>query len=321
MSIFLVAAQAVKNFNRYRVSVLLALALFIDLVGAALFSIFEHVSYGIGLYWSIVTATTVGYGDVTPHDTAGRVIAIGVMLTTIPLFGAIFAVLAGASMVTGMKRLLGMEFHLPKEPYIVVYGSHRVLPRVLEELAGCESPVVLVAPERPPGLPEGVHHLAGDPADEEMVRRSDPTRACRGLIACTEDAETLVIAVAIRNIAPDLEVYALTQSSRVANALHELGMTHTLSSDEVVGHIVAKSLETPHAGGLLLQLVDNANYRLHEAPIEDSCISRPLSEVRVQTGKLVLGISRGNGVDLGIGDDPELMAGDRLIVVEALEPA
>jgi voltage-gated potassium channel Kch len=55
----------------------LTTAVMIVLLGAALFSLTEHISYGVALYWSITTATAVGYGDVTPHNTAGsRVLGI-----------------------------------------------------------------------------------------------------------------------------------------------------------------------------------------------------------------------------------------------------
>jgi voltage-gated potassium channel len=161
--------------------------------------------------------------------------------------------------------------------------------------------------------------LAGDPSSDEMVRRSNPAAACRALIACTDDSDTLIVAVALHSLAPELEVYALTQSPRVAGALHELGVTHTLAAEELVGHTLAKSLETPQAGSLLLQMVDSSSYRLHEAPIDEALISQPLSRARMETGRLVLGIARAGGVDLGIGDDPVLSAGDCLIVLEPLE--
>ena len=307
MPIFLVVHRLSRRLGRYRELLLLASAVVIVFIGAGLFSLAEHISYGIGLYWAIVTATTVGYGDVTPHNTAGRVIAAGVMLTTIPLVAAVFALLAGASVLARIRRLLGMDTELPRQPY------------TLEELQRVGDPVVLVAPATPAGVHrEDLELLVGDPCEDGIVQRSEPTRANRALIACTEDADTLVVAVAIHSLAPKLEIYALTQSPRVARALQELGVTHTLASDELVGHTLAKSLETPEAGDLLLQLVDTETYRLGERPVDEALVSRPLSEARATAGSLVLGIARDGHVDLGVGDDPVLSAGDTLIVLDAL---
>jgi voltage-gated potassium channel len=41
------------------------------------------------LWWGVVTLTTVGYGDVTPITTEGRIAAMALMLLGIGLFGAI----------------------------------------------------------------------------------------------------------------------------------------------------------------------------------------------------------------------------------------
>jgi voltage-gated potassium channel len=317
MSLFLIASRLVRRAGRYRVLALVGAAVIVMLIGAALFSLTQHVSIGVALYWAVTTATTVGYGDVTPHNTAGRIIASGVMLTTIPIVGTVFALVAGAAVLGRLRRLLDMDTRLPTEPYTAVYGAHPVVPQVLAELARSGDSVLLVGAARPPGLSDDIHFLAGDPTDDAVIRQSAPARANRALIACEADADTLVIAVAIHSLAPSLEVYALTQSPRVARALAELGVTHTLASDELVGHTLAKSLETPQAGDVLLALLDTASYRMIEADVEASLVSRPLSDARGHAGRLVLGIYRDGKVDLGVSDDPVLIAGDRLIVLEA----
>ena len=138
-----------KSLRRIRVRVLIAVAISVMLAGAVLFSAVDHVSLGIALYWVITTATTVGYGDVTPHNTASRIIASIVMLTTIPTVAAVFALMAGASVLAHIRRLLGMDSHLPTAPYTIVFGSNPIVSRVIEELCRSGDPVVHVAPERP----------------------------------------------------------------------------------------------------------------------------------------------------------------------------
>jgi voltage-gated potassium channel len=321
MPLFLIIAGLFNKLGRYRVHALVGFALTMIVVGGVLFSLTEGISVGLGIYWAVTTATTVGYGDVIAHHTSSRIIAAAVMLTVIPTVGAVFALVAGASVLARIRRLLGMDTALPTQPYAIVFGAHQVIPRVLDELSRAGDPVVLVAAEQPASLPDGVHFLAGDPTDEALVLKCELHRATRALIACDAEADTLVIAVAIHAIAPELEVFALTQSRAVSRALRELGVTHTLAADELVGHTVAKSLETPQAGSLLLQLIDNSDYRLVEAAVIPALVSQPLSKARSMAGALVLGIARGNQVDLGVADDPVLAADDRLIVLEAVKAA
>jgi voltage-gated potassium channel len=106
MPIFLFARYA-RRWRRHKEIALLLVSATIMVLGAALFSLTQRVSIGTALYWAITTATTVGYGDVLPHNTVGRIIASCVMLTTIPLVGAVFAMVAGASVAGHIRRFLG----------------------------------------------------------------------------------------------------------------------------------------------------------------------------------------------------------------------
>lgn len=50
---------------------------------------FEHMNFSDGLWWSFVTATTVGYGDLSPSTNAGRIIASLLMIVGIGLIGSL----------------------------------------------------------------------------------------------------------------------------------------------------------------------------------------------------------------------------------------
>jgi voltage-gated potassium channel len=83
-----------------------AAAVVLDTGLGVAFAAADHISAADGLYWATTTATTVGYGDITPHGWAAHVIAVGVMLTVIPLFAATFSLLtsglAGGDLHTGL---------------------------------------------------------------------------------------------------------------------------------------------------------------------------------------------------------------------------
>jgi voltage-gated potassium channel len=313
MSLFLIAQRLLNRVRDVHIAILLGAAASIVILGGIVFSATNHIGVGTGIYWAVVTATTVGYGDVIPKNGASQVVAVCVMLTTIPLVGASFALFAGTTVIKHLRRMLGLDTELPPAPYTIVYGAHAVVPPVLAELCVSDDAVVLVAPDRPAGLHSKVHFLAGDPTDEELIKTSQPDQANRALIACQSDADTLIVAVALRTSAPDLEIYAISESPRVAKALTDLGVSRTLSTTRLIGHAVAKSLETPSAGDLIFQLISSTNYELRERVVEEGAASRPLSQVRSMTGALVFGVARDGKVDLGIDDDPTLSAGDRIV--------
>lgn len=77
---------AVRNHHWFALA-----ALGFMLAGAAGFAATDHVSFGLACYWALSTASTVGYGDISPRTTPAHWVAAGVMLTAIPCLAAAFA--------------------------------------------------------------------------------------------------------------------------------------------------------------------------------------------------------------------------------------
>jgi voltage-gated potassium channel len=309
-----------SNVRRHHAVALLALATVAILVGGGLFAFTEHVSLGTGIYWAVVTASTVGYGDVTPHDTAGRIVAVAVIVTVIPLLASVFALAAGLAAYVQIRRLMGMEHVAPTGSFSVVYGMQPAVPQILEELVAGGRTVVLVAEVDPGEVSHRVRLMAGDPTNEVVIRKSHPERASDALVACPDDGDVLVTCVALRALAPRLDVFALARSPKIAQALRDLGVTRTLSSDELVAHTLAKSLEAPHAGDLLLRLIDSERYRMDERPVGADMIGVAPADVRLDPPGIVLGVVRDGEVTPILGDDPGLRNGDVLITLAA-QPA
>lgn len=65
----------------------------IILVGGVLIHFAEGMSISDGIWWSFVTATTVGYGDISPQSLYGRLIAMVLMLVGIGLIGSVTSTL------------------------------------------------------------------------------------------------------------------------------------------------------------------------------------------------------------------------------------
>lgn len=59
------------------------------IISAAMYSVSEHVSYDQSLWWAIATATTIGYGDISPHTPLGKFAAILLMIIGISFIGVL----------------------------------------------------------------------------------------------------------------------------------------------------------------------------------------------------------------------------------------
>ncbi len=301
--------------KRSQSGALVGVAAVMVLAGALAFSMTQHVGYGTALYWAITTATTVGYGDVTPHNTAGRVVAVAVMLTAIPLFGSAFAFLSASLTSARLAKLLHVRESAPKGDFVAIYGMHAAVRRLVVEVCAVGDRVVVVAEGELGHLPSGVSVIHGDPTLEPVLIQSEPARASRLLVAVEDDKDALLIAVMLRHLAPDVPIIAVAGSARIAAALSDLGVSTTLSVEDLLGHTLAKSIETPHAGDLLLEMVGSPDLFFQELAVTGEAVGKPLSAVRSEEQGLVLGAVRSGRVDMGLGADPILEAGDLLLLL------
>ena len=79
---------------RTAASVIVVATLVIVLGGGALFRILDHKEYAslwLGMWFALQTVTTVGYGDVTPKDAAGKLVAALIMLEGIAFLAIVTA--------------------------------------------------------------------------------------------------------------------------------------------------------------------------------------------------------------------------------------
>ncbi len=308
--------RALRVNRRRHIAILLAAVAAVIVAGGALFAGTQGIPFTTGLYWAITTATTVGYGDVTPHNASGRVVASLVMLTAIPMLAAAFALVTGSTAAAGVRRILSMATRFPEGDYRLVVGMHPAVPAILDELVAAGNSVVLVADVDPAGVRDEIHVVRGDPTQPRAIAAARPAGAQQALITGASDGDVLVSAVLLRGAAPGLPVVALVRSPAVRDALHALGIRMALSGDELIAHTLAKSLETPHAGDFVAQLVDSQQHRLVEVEVGGAAAGKRLSALRAERTSLVLGLVHEGALSLGIGADPVVASGDRLLIAE-----
>jgi voltage-gated potassium channel len=101
---------------RYATLAIIGTTVAVVVVGAVLVRLFAHGEYetmGDALWFALQTVTTVGYGDVTPESTIGRIVGAVVMLTAIGLITVITAAIT-STFVEAARRKAEHEQELLK---------------------------------------------------------------------------------------------------------------------------------------------------------------------------------------------------------------
>jgi voltage-gated potassium channel len=108
---------------RKAASVIVIVTAFTVVASGLLMRVIDHKefhSFGVGLWWAVQTVTTVGYGDVTPRDVGGRLVAAAVMLEGTALIAVVTAVITSTFVSRArIERDASGARHLDQEQAIV----------------------------------------------------------------------------------------------------------------------------------------------------------------------------------------------------------
>lgn len=194
---------------------ILAVAVSVLLGGSALLILFEkNIRFSDALWWSVVTMTTVGYGDISPATLGGRIVAIVVMLTGIGLLGILTATIAGLFIENRFLEKKGMKETSVSNHFIICGWNFRGATIISEMRADpkCAGiPIVILADiQDKPDQRENVFFIAGQVNDESLSRaRADKASAAiiladDRLDSYARDAKTILNTMMLKNHSPAL---------------------------------------------------------------------------------------------------------------------
>jgi voltage-gated potassium channel len=196
----------------------LAVAAFVFLSSWLVMALVEPAGSGIAdpaTYWwyFVVTSATVGYGDVFPVSTGGRLVGLYVIVGGIVTLTLLFTQLANALQSVRGKRLRGVvSLDLADHVVLLGYTPGRTERIVSELTADGRFQVALCAwddvPENPMPDEPSVHFVRGDLTHEDVMIRACVRRARTAVIDGRDDNETLAIAVAVDHANPDIHMVA-----------------------------------------------------------------------------------------------------------------
>ena len=167
-----------------------------------------------GTYWwyFVVTSATVGYGDVFPTSTAGRVVGLYVIVGGIVTLTLLFTQLANALQSIRGRRMRGLvPVDLSDHVVLLGYWPGRT-ERIIAELTAEGRQVALCAwddvPEHPMPHHESVQFVRGDLSNADVMTRAGVASARTAVIDGRDDNETLAIAVAVDHANPRIHLVA-----------------------------------------------------------------------------------------------------------------
>ncbi|HEX9792783.1 MAG TPA: NAD-binding protein [Planctomycetota bacterium] len=279
-----------------------------------------HPEWGLlrSLYMTVITVTTVGYGEVGELGSSGRVFTIFLIVAGVTT-GYFAAGVLGRAVLASYPRRTRKRMEKIIESmsgHVILCGYGRLGQTVRHELeaAGREFVVIDIDPVAVEMLLDHrVPALRGDAAHEEILVQAGVERAF-GVIACvSSDSDNVFITLTAREKNPRCSIVARAESPQSAPRLRRVGADKVVTPYDVGGKLLAQALMRPSTVGLAELALGAAG---HEVLIEEVQLPDPLPENFATLAGLELGARHGliavgvRGVDGTLRFNPR--AGARL---------
>jgi voltage-gated potassium channel len=196
-------------------------------------------------YFTLVTASTVGYGDITASTQFGRLFSMSVLLAGVASFGVALGTLLGplieARLATALGNMSDKQLDLLENHYVVTgYGD--LTEPILENLEGSHAVVITESSEDAKRLHDRGHEVVtANPSDEEPLRRLRIDRARAFIVATNDDAEDAMAILTARELNPDLRIVAAATNRENIPKLRRAGADSVLSPSVLGGQLLVES--------------------------------------------------------------------------------
>jgi voltage-gated potassium channel len=292
----------------------------------------EGWSWFYAFYVTVITLTSIGYGEAQPLSDIGRVFTMILAIGGISTF-ALAATQLLSLLVTGALRDSRNERRMKKridalERQVIVCGYGDVGRHVCADLLAAGVPVVVV--ERRDDLlaaatAVGAHVLSGDATTDAALEGAGIARARALVAAAGTDGENVLITMTARLLRSDFTIVARVEEEATAAKLTRAGATLTVSPYAIAGGRMARAILRPAVSELIEGAGENGNpdLRLEEklvdpgGPLDGRTVGTSGLR-RSGTGLILVAIKHRDGrLAFDPEDDAPVVAGDIVITVRS----
>jgi voltage-gated potassium channel len=278
-----------------------------------------HISFADVIYFTMISATTTGYGDIVPITERARLFD-ALVVTPIRIF--FLLILAGTAYSFFIKRLwdkyLMQKLQKGLSGHIIIAGFGSSGSEAVAELVerGSDPADLVVIDCEEEALAQahayGCMVLQGDATRDATLQAVHVGRARALLVTAGRDDTSILVCLTARHLAPDLSITVSVRASDNELPARAAGATTVINPVSFAGLLMAGSAQ---GSGVVDYLADLATARgrvqLRERMVTPAEVGEPLAEIATGLGLRIL-----RGRDTISFEDPQactLQEGDRII--------
>ncbi|WP_456277864.1 potassium channel family protein [Bacillus sp. AK128] len=320
----------------------LRLPIFVRLILLALLSIFvfgvtihliEPIKFPTifeGVWWAIVTVSTVGYGDYSPVSKLGRVVGIMLILVGTGFMTLYFASLSSAAVTRQNSYIEGASSYKGKKHVILVGWNERAR-ETLQQLHGMNERLSIVLIDETlsmsPVSYKSVTFIKGNPTHDDTLQRANIEEAEMIIISADQsknevhaDMATILTLVTAKGLNPAIySIVEILTKKQIINA-KRAGADEMIQTNKLASYVMTNSIISHGISDTLLVMLDNlAGNKIEYMKATNQEVGHTYQEsinMLLSTNTLVIGIKRGDESYINPSPTFIIRASDELLVIK-----
>lgn len=296
-----VEVLASKRFELYTLGILLGFIVFIGSTAVYLFEKTAHNSQVTSLfdavYFTIVTVSTVGYGDITPQTTGGRIVAMILILSGLGVFSFLTSIMVSAfnDKMQDMRENRTYAEIKRYASFVIICGFGRIGEHIAERLAKEQRHFVVIdingdSVNKAKRL--GYLVIQADASKNAVLLQAGINQGANAIICTTgDDVINVYVTLTSRHLNADIRIISRANQQDAIKKLYQAGADDVIQPFEIAALVAVEYVGQPVAFEAIFGMLRQEKQCIMETleVVAGSLIEgKALSDINFAERKLVL---------------------------------
>ena len=287
------------------ISMMLVLTLSLGTFG---YKFFEGWSYFDAFYMTVITITTVGFGEVHPLSANGKILSILVIVLGLIIIswgmGTIIDFIVEGHLGNMIRRNKMEKIIDGLKDHYILCGLGQTGMEIAKEFVATNQRFIVIDNNLEHINAMLEHHsfpyIHGNATDDDTLKKAGIERASGLLTALSEDTDNLFVVLSARDLNPEIRIVSRATSPSIVHKLIKAGAGHVISPNHIGGLRMASVMLRPTVINFLDIMMRNkdTSLRLEEVIVTDKTYvaGKILREAQIpqKTGLMVIAIKKGH---------------------------
>lgn len=319
----------VKIF-RSKLNTAVVLLILVLIIGVFGFKIISDFSWLDAVYMTVITVTTVGFGEVQPLDQESKLFTIILILTSVIIVGYALKIITeyiiSKNDINELKQKKMQKKIDALSDHVIICGYGRNGKQAANKLATYHRDFVVIEKDEQVTQKHkdtSTLFILGNANEDEVLVRAGINRACCLISALPNDSENVFVVLSARQMNPDIRIISRASQETTYSKLKLAGANNVILPDRIGGDHMASLVVVPDLLEFVdnLSIIGNQSINIEEVAVEqlyDTSKQKTILELdlRKKTGCNVIGYKDENGnYHINPEADQKLVPGSKVIVL------